>query len=94
MKTSQTRQQEIRRERVEAAIEGRMAALFGRLPMLCGFAVEPDLQAVEVWIHTWPGYVAGADLYSEIDSTLAELVDERPEAAALLRGRTFARAIH
>ena len=45
MKTSQTRQQEIRRERVEAAIEGRMAALFGRLPrreMLLTLAVIVD----------------------------------------------------
>jgi hypothetical protein len=30
----------------------------------------------------------------EIAQTLLELVEERPEAAALLRGRTFARTLH
>lgn len=38
MKAFQAKQQQIRRERVEAAIEGRIAALFRRLPMLYGFA--------------------------------------------------------
>jgi len=66
MKTSQDRQQQIRRERVEALIDGRIAALFGRLPMLCGFALEADLQLAEVSVHSWPGYIAGEDLYDEI----------------------------
>ena len=30
----------------------------------------------------------------EIARTLLELIDERPEAAELLRGRTFARTLH
>ncbi len=93
MKTSQDRQQQIRRERVEALIDGRIAALFGRLPMLCGFAIEADLQLAEVSVHSWPGYVAGEDLYGEIVTALADLVDERPDAVELLRGRTFARAL-
>jgi len=93
MKTSQDRQQQIRRERVEAVIDGRIAALFGRLPMLCGFALEADLRPAEVSVHSWPGYVAGEDLYSEIVTELADLVDERPDAAELLGGRTFARAL-
>jgi hypothetical protein len=93
VKTSQDRQQQIRRERVEAMIDGRIAALFGRAPMLCGFYVPADLQVTEVSVYTWPGYVAGEELYSEIVTALADLVDERPEAVELLRGRTFARAI-
>ena len=93
MKTSQDGQQQIRRERVEALIDGRIAALFGRLPMLCGFALEADLQLAEVSVHSWPGYVAGEDLYGEIVTALADLVDERPDAVELLRGRTFARAL-
>ena len=93
MKTSQDRQQQIRRERVEALIDGRIAALFGRLPMLCGFALEADLQLAEVSVHSWPAYVAGEDLYGEIVTALADLVDERPDAVELLRGRTFARAL-
>jgi hypothetical protein len=91
MKTSQSRQQEIRRERVEAVIEGRIGALFRRAPMLCGFSLQADLEAVEVSIYSWPGYVAGEDLYADIAATLADLIEERPEAAELLRSRTFAR---
>jgi hypothetical protein len=43
-------------------------------------------------VYTWPGYTAGEDLYRDLMSSLAELADERPEAIALMRGRTFARA--
>ena len=91
MKTSPNRLQEIRRERVDAVIEGRIGALFSRIPALCGFSVEDDLRPVEVAVHSWPGYVAGGDLYAEIELTLAELAEERTDIAAQLRGRTFAR---
>jgi hypothetical protein len=93
MKTSQSRQQEIRRERVEAAIDGRMGALFRRVPILCGFSLQDDLVPTEVSIHSWPGYVAGEELYSDIIATLADLIEERPDATELLRGRTFARQL-
>ena len=93
MKTSQDRQQQVRRDRVEAMIDGCIAALFRRLPMLCGFALEAELQPAEVSVHSWPGCVAGEDLYNEIVNALVDLVDERPDAVELLRGRTFARAL-
>jgi len=74
------------------------APLFGVFAMrscqlLCGFALEADLQLAEVSVHSWPGYVAGEDLYSEIVTELADLVDERPDATPLLSGRTFARTL-
>jgi hypothetical protein len=93
MKTSQTRQQEIRLERVETVIDGRMGALFRRIPILCGFALQDDLVPTEVSIHSWPGYVAGEELYTDIIAALADLIEERPDAAELLRGRTFARQL-
>ncbi|HKC53521.1 MAG TPA: hypothetical protein VKC33_02605 [Burkholderiales bacterium] len=93
MKISQNRQQEIRRERVGAVIEGRIGALFRRVPELSGFSIQWDLQPAEVAVYSWPGYVAGEDLYTEIVTTLADLVEERAEAAELLRGRTFARQL-
>jgi hypothetical protein len=93
MKISQSRQQEIRRERVEAVIEGRIGALFRRVPELSGFSIQWDLQPAEIAIYSWPGYVAGEDLYTEILTTLADLVEERTEAVELLRGRTFARQL-
>jgi hypothetical protein len=93
MKISQSRQQEIRRERVEAVIEGRIGALFRRVPELSGFSLQQDLLPVEIAVYSWPGYVAGEDLYTEIVTALADLVEERTEVAELLRGRTFARQL-
>ena len=93
MKISQSRQQDIRRERVEAVIEGRVGALFRNIPELCGFSVAEDLRPAQVTVHSWPGYVAGTDLYKEILTAIADLVEERAEAAELLSGRTFARRL-
>jgi hypothetical protein len=60
---------------------------------LCGFSLRQDLQPAEVAVHSWPGYVAGEELYGDIIATLADLIEERPDAAELLRGRSFARQL-
>jgi hypothetical protein len=91
MKISQNREQQIRRERVEAVIEGRIGALFRRIPELSGFSIQQDLQPAEVAVYTWPGYIAGEDVYLEIVAAISDLVTERTEVVQLLRGRTFAR---
>jgi hypothetical protein len=80
--------------RTEAIVEEHVHALFQRMPMLSGFSLRHDLEFADVAVHTWPGYSAGADLYQELVETLAEIAEERPEAVELLRGRTFARALH
>ena len=94
MKTSEFRVAEGRREHPEAILATHVAALFERLPMLCGFSVQSDLEVVDVAVCTWPGYCAGDDLHDDLLQALAQLADERPDAALLLRGRTFARAFH
>jgi hypothetical protein len=94
MKTSGQRQSEARREQTEAIVARRVGELFQRLPMLSGFWLRPDLEGVEVSIHSWPGYVAGEDVYEEVRQSLVDLAEERPEAMQLMRGRTFARAVH
>ena len=94
MKTSENRLREQRRQRAEAAVEEHVHALFRRLPILSGFALRHDLEFADVAVHGWPGYTAGAEFYLELVQTLAELAEERPEAVELLRGRTFARAVH
>jgi hypothetical protein len=48
----------------------------------------------ELSIFTWPGYIAGENVYEEVLQSLLELAEERPEAVQLMRGRTFARAVH
>lgn len=93
MKPTQTRLHETGRQRSAALLESRVGALFQRLPMLVGFSVQSDLYVSDVAVHAWPGLTAGADLYTEIADTIAALLDERPDATELVRGRTFARTL-
>ena len=77
-----------------AQFEARVAELFERLPMLCGFYVTPELEVTELSVHTWPGWVPGRQLHDEIRDALEDLVfDDTEHTADLLRGRTFARAL-
>jgi hypothetical protein len=94
MKPSATRMHEERRQRSQAALEQHLADLFRRLPMLAGFTLRHDLEVSDVAVQSWPGYVAGAELYEDLMTALTELAEERPDADELLRGRTFARALH
>ena len=94
MKTSEQRLSEKRRQHTESIVERHLSELFQRLPMLAGFWLRPDLELEELSVSTWPGYTAGPELYEEVMQSLVELADERPEAVPLIRGRTFARAVH
>src|SRR4051812_42457675 len=110
MRTGQTRIRSPKHRRAEAELDGRIQALFGRVPMLSGFSViersqltrdrnagvlEGDLCLADVSISTWPGYHASEDLYEEIAQALLRLLQERgAEAYEMLRGRTFARVSH
>ena len=94
MKISEQRINEARRQHTEAIVAQHVHELFQRLPMLSGFWLRPDLEVAELSIFSWPGYTAGRDLYEEVMQSLADLAEERPEAVQLMRGRTFARAVH
>ena len=94
MKSTALRSQQLERQRAEEIVESHLAALFGRLPMLCGFALRDDLELTEVTVHSWPGYTAGESVFEELMQGLVDLAEERPDAALLMRGRTFARAVH
>ena len=94
MKASETRQHEERRQRSQAALDRHLAELFRRLPMLAGFTLRQDLELADVTLHSWPGYVAGEQLYKDLALALAKFAEERPAATELLRGRTFARSLH
>ena len=78
----------------EAIVARHVHELFQRLPMLSGFWLRPDLELAELSVFTWPGYTAGRGLYEEVMQSLVDLAEERPEAVPLMRGRTFARAVH
>jgi hypothetical protein len=94
MKICEQRMDETRRQHTEAIVARHLHELFERLPMLSGFWLRPNLEVAELSVFTWPGYTAGRDLYEEVTQSLDELAEQRPETVQLLRGRTFARAMH
>jgi hypothetical protein len=94
MKPSEQRLSEVCRQHTEAIVSQHVHELFQRLPMLSGFWLRSDLKVAELSVFTWPGYTAGRDLYEEVMQSLVDLAEELPEAVQLMRGRTFARAVH
>ena len=93
MKPSEQPLDDARRQQIEAIVARHMRELFKRLPMLSGFWLRSDLDA-EVSFFTWPACSASQGLYEEVIHTLVDLAEEHPEALQLMRGRTFARAVH
>ena len=79
---------------LQQEVQDVMNTLFQRYPTLCGFSVKEDLSFSHVACH--PALVGeeARQLVDEISATLVDLLDERPEAAELLRGRTLARTFH
>jgi hypothetical protein len=72
--------------------EDRVAEIFQRLPALGGFHVQHDLKIRELTLHTWPGADSSQAVAKELSRVLDEMVEEQPDAADWLRGRTFARS--
>jgi hypothetical protein len=84
---------EARRQHNEAVVTRHLHPLFQRLPMLSGFWLRPDLKVAEV-IFIWTGYPAWRDLYDQVTESLVRLAEECPGTVQLMRGHTFARAVH
>jgi len=80
----------------EVALEESIVSLFTDRPELCGFTVllEGGLVLSEVGVFPAAKPEDMRVICDEIRATLAEVVDERPDARELLAGRTFARALH
>ena len=93
---------------LEAALNERIDAIFERVPALCGFSIAERLVCEDVaensreWelyvcaVAAYPqlGEVQQQDFIGEISGALADLLQQRPQAADLLPGRTFARKWH
>ena len=109
MKTQEHRSQERRYRMFEADLEATVDALFRRCPTLCGFSVceaadlprtrstaqhGKELFVTEISVFPMRDLYPPAELSLEIVSTLAELLDECPEAGVLMCDRTFARMVH
>lgn len=75
----------------------QLESLFMRCPALAGFAVraeDDELLLTDVGISPQFGAEQHDEILERIATALSELLDERPEAAELLRGRTFTRTLH
>ncbi|HEX2199776.1 MAG TPA: hypothetical protein VHG88_14300 [Burkholderiales bacterium] len=95
---------------MEADLGARVEALFGRCPELWGFQVQERVVEgsgiEEAGVRELELYIAGIDVFpalgsaqsetlvAQISAALADLLEESPEAADLLAGRTFARTVH
>jgi len=81
-------------ERLQADLAARIQGLFRRCPALCGFSLDGELFLAELACHPPLDGERAAMVADEIAHALSELMDEAPEAAELIRGRTFARTLH
>jgi hypothetical protein len=81
--------------RSEAALEAFVETMFRRLPALAGFAVcEGAIALADMTCHPAPDEQSLAEMREYITSELLELVDQEPQAALLMCGRTFPRTTH
>jgi hypothetical protein len=78
-------------------VEQQLELLFSRCPELSGFSVRGDAEDLfvsDVGICPRLSAEQYGEIFQDIALTLSELLEERPEAGELLRGRTFARTLH
>jgi hypothetical protein len=91
------------------ALPSQIASLFERQPALWGFSVrgrdevpdhcsraddEDPLFVGDIGISPAINAEQYAEIFEEVVAALVELLSEEPEAAEILRGRTFARVLH
>lgn len=90
-------------------LEARLRAVFRRNPELHRFVIqdksgladhidraslEGELFITQITLYPRHGAKQYDEVYAEIASAVTQLVAERPEALAELRGKTFVRALH
>jgi hypothetical protein len=83
--------------KIHHQLEERLQSLFARCPELSGFSVRGEAEGLivsDVGISPRLSAEQYGEIFQDIAATLSELLDERPEASELLRGRTFARTLH
>ena len=86
---------DLQRQRLEADVAARIAVLFREWPELAGFTVKEESPVPGNVVCDGPLGDAQADaMVGALTRMMLELVDEEPEAPALLLGRTFARVLH
>jgi len=98
----------MKNEDLEAALREGVETIFERCAALSGFSIAERLVSEDRkrGVREWELYVSAVAAYpelgasqaegfiGEISGVLAELLDQRPQAADLIAGRTFARVWH
>lgn len=83
--------------KIRSQLELQVESLFERCPELWGFAVRSEndeLFVSDVGIAPRLSAQQYGEIFQDIARTLAEFLEEEPDASDLLRGRTFARTLH
>ena len=76
------------------SIAATVNGIFAACPELYGFSVgQREGELCLAGVEAAP-YAASETLYGEIAAALLALIEEEPQTAELLRGRTFARTLH
>src|SRR3954463_12083723 len=80
------------RRRLEADLAARVEVVFRKWPELSGFTVQAECPVLGHLVYgALIEIVRAEELVGALTRMLIELVDEEPEARALVVGRTFAR---
>ena len=83
--------------RIHTELQQQVESLFARCPELWGFSVRAEndeLFVSDVGIAPRLSAEQYGEIFQDIAKTLAEFLDEAPEASEYLRGRTFVRTLH
>jgi hypothetical protein len=94
---------------MDTKVEAQLRAVFQRRPDLQRFVIEDraglpdhvDRQALQgelfitqITLYPRRGSKQYDEVYADIARAITQVIDERPEALRLLRGKTFVRALH
>jgi hypothetical protein len=83
--------------KIQSQLEQQVECLFARCPELKGFSVRSEndeLFVSDVGIAPRLSAQQYGEIFQDIARTLADVLEEEPEACEFLRGRTFARNLH
>jgi hypothetical protein len=83
--------------KIESQLDMQVESLFERCPELWGFAVRSEndeLFVSDVGIAPRLSAQQYGEIFQDIARTLADVLEEEPEACDFVKGRTFARALH
>lgn len=86
--------EDLQRRHFEAALADCIGTIFRRAPMLNGFSVDDEMCVSNMGCFPTLLEEDSSGLREQVAAALSELLDETPDAAEFMRGRTFARALH